>query len=52
MGVVLLQVVAICVRSPEQAMAELERTATEGGANVLLVEPTDDGPFARWRRRP
>jgi hypothetical protein len=48
--VVPLQVVAIYVRSPEQAMAELELTATDGGANVLLIEPPDDGPFARAER--
>lgn len=48
--VVPLQVVAIYVRSPEQAMDELGLTPTEGGANVLLVEPPDDGPFARAER--
>ncbi len=48
--VVPLQVVVIYVRSPEQTMDELALTPTEGGANVLLVEPPDDGPLTRAER--
>jgi hypothetical protein len=45
-----LQIVAIYVRSPEETIAALALTPTAGGANVLLVEPPDDGPFARAQR--
>lgn len=48
--VVPLQVVSIYVRSPERTMDELGLAPTEGGANVMLVEPPDDGPFARAER--
>lgn len=42
-----VQVASVYVRSPEQAMSDLGLTPTEAGANVLLVEPPDDGVFAR-----
>jgi hypothetical protein len=48
--VVPVQLAAIYVRSPERSLAELELTATASGANVLLIEPPDDGPFARAER--
>lgn len=38
------------MRSPEQTLDELGLTPTEGGANVVLVEPPDGGPFARAER--
>lgn len=48
--VVPLQIVAIYVRSPEEAMHDLGLTPTESGANILLIEPPDDGPFVRAER--
>ena len=48
--VVPLQLAAVYVRSPEQTLVDLDLTPTAGGANVLLVEPPDDGPFTRVER--
>jgi hypothetical protein len=49
-AVVPLGLAAVYVRSAESAAQELKLTLTETGANVLLVEPPDDGAFVRSRK--